>query len=665
MNKTVTSRSEDEAVSCAVCETAEEEARHSRDAGDIGECADAPTGNLFEERLRQQADHVLDGGEDLEVLLADYPPEQPGLCLTVLVETAAARCWDMQRAEADQAAASRYADRIKDVLNEQIALETHSIRSMIESAALKKFLDHDLADFGMVLESGAVYEKAGTAKRPKRKLICNFIPKSVRTGEKHYTEGPARPWHIAEVVTAGGASESWELSGELSDPNIWKAGSKGRAIIPAKSGFATLLHLMVDRKGIQQFDPGLRQVLFVGSVPVGNGEVALSDGISFPSGAEECPYHGFTLPREGNRDVFYRIAEMRDDKAVEALMVYLLGAPLKAAFKTYPHGFWVGNKEEGKTTVINEISRLTGLKSYGAAEQLRTPYRRKKALANTNLPVLFDEGGRPREPDLRDFYNIMNEAYGVSCSTHGSSSTVYALSAPAVLLGQDFYPDDSALLSKSVICSFSDGNKNPDALARVRELDDPFPLGEWVSFGCQYANANNVLRATHEKADYIRNQLAERLSSAGAESDRTIQNYAIMLVVADILREWGLRVEIEDYVIETAASHLQRLSETGGNLAECFLVELVTAFAHPGRNRRILHEITDEGLYVNMPSAFECIGRGYEIRSAEGMTKHLSSGGYAITGLRRRINGTQVRVVLIPHEAIDGLGISCRPQSAG
>ena len=126
-----------------------------------------------------------------------------------------------------------------------------------------------------------------------------------------------------------------------------------------------------------------------------------------------------------------------------------------------------------------------------------------------------------------------------------------------------------------------------------------------------------------------------------------------------------MRVEIEDYVIETAASHLQRLSETGGNLAECFLVELVTAFAHPGRNRRILHEITDEGLYVNMPSAFECIGRGYEIRSAEGMTKHLSSGGYAITGLRRRINGTQVRVVLIPHEAIERLGISCRPQSAG
>ena len=509
-----------------------------------------------------------------------------------------------------------------------------------------------LSLYEMFAEDGAVHRM----KNSGCDLVCNFEVLDIRSGQARYLGGSPRPVHKVQVRKNAGGTEWWKISSDIYDVKAWEQASP-EALIVKKKDFRTYLHHRIAEEGIREEDPQVDRTYCTGLVTDRTGKVRVSDSVNFPGGVEDCLYHGQRFHDSGSKEVFEDLARLSEDDTVRAVLVYLLGAPLKAALDFYPHGMLVGDKECGKTTQTSEICNRLGLRKIDAPLQFQTPYRRKKTLANSNWPVIADEIGRVGDANFRKVIDNLNAAYRTSSSSHGAKGRQYALHTPLLMLGQDCPVRDEALLSKLVSFRPDPAGKNPDALKRLQGHDEMFPVREWLQFAAGYASQHDLRAECRDKQQELHKSLCASEITGTAESDRTIRNYATQLVVADALNEYGVDASVEGYTKERLEAHLQKLNREGGNVARSFILDLLDLLGGDDRDAQKACEWSDEGLYIHVKNAFNAVEKdSYDISNARRMTELLRDRGIAEKKPdRHRFHGVQLRCVFIRYETIEQL----------
>ncbi len=496
-------------------------------------------------------------------------------------------------------------------------------------------------------------------------LVANFLPLAIASGECRYLGGRAVPRHLVAVVRpatdearANGevlCKDLWELKGDLRKSNTWADGSNGRAIIAHERKFKVLVHVLVDLMGVQARDERVDKMLVVGTYLTESGDLRVSDGVEFPAGDEECPYAGTVFPRQGDRHIFEKVAALSTDGTVEASLVWALGAAFKPAFgDAYPHLVLTGDKEAGKTTLFQVIARRFGLKVVAAPVHFQTSYRTKKALANTNVPVLADEVGRLGSSHRKRLVDQLNVSYNIGPTTHGHKDRVYDLYAPVLLAGQDFPARDEALLSKTIAYHLVGEAKNENALEELERDNQVFPLGEWLEFTCEYGNEHDIPGLLREKEALLRTSLSDCPYAHYSEMDRCFRNYAMQLVAADALQAYGIDADIEDYIVEALRQHLEMLREEGIDIAARFVHDLVVLLATRPDPSKTLCDEGAEGVHVHIETAMRALrsmGYTYDVSDPRVITRRLKEKGLGET-TRHRFGGHQLRCLFIPREVL-------------
>jgi len=544
---------------------------------------------------------------------------------------------------------------------EAAAKEGPAVAEREETEAVSEEALMALLRYELVASDGAIYKM----KSAGRDLVCNFQIEEIRSGEARYLNGRKKPLHTVRVSRPNGSAEEWVLHGPLFELATWHEARQNKAIIANPGKFWAYLSHRIYADQVQVDDIDGDVVYCTGLVLGRDNRFRSSDGIEFPGGDEECSYSGVTFARDGDKSVFGALAAMSTDGAARARQVYLLGGPLKAAFGFYPHCMETADKEGGKTTQAEETCARFGIKKVDGPVQFQTAYRRKKTLANTNMPVVADEVGRLTRSNLHHLVNALNSAYTTAPTTHGSHDKIYVLAAPLLMMGQDCPVRDEALLAKTLLYRLAPDSKNPNALKELRQSDARFPTGEWLEFAADYANTHDLRAMCDSKVNLLRTRLPEDVARQCAEADRTIANYATQLVAADVLASYGVDADIEAYVVARLTEHLVLLRETGQNVAEAFVGDLMMLLGAGDNRARAACNIEGGGVHVQVQNAYRALaarGYSYDVSDPRTITRLLRERGLAEPKPDRHyFNGVRLRSVFIRHDTLVRLGAEVAP----
>lgn len=327
----------------------------------------------------------------------------------------------------------------------------------------------------------------------------------------------------------------------------------------------------------QRHDPTLDSPLFVGIAKNGDQSFPLGK-TRFPRGDQDCYYHGAQLRDSGDANVsFQEIAAI--SPPMDVAFAHLLGAPLKAFFGAYPHGSWVGDASAAKSTIAAEICARTGLGLVAAQEQLTSRYRQLRIIGNHNVPVFVDESHRLPPEYASGALAVLNTAYNGTYCTHGPDGH-YFVAGCAILLGQDKAFDDEAFDSKQIIVHFDPEKLNTNALKKAKAQRTGFPYTQWLEF---LATAGHKVQdILNLKIEFL-NQMLNSDGGIRAGMERTIFNYAAVLVSAELLREFAVNIDIESKLVAFCRLHLcgklhdQDSHPTASSCAERFIRDALDA----------------------------------------------------------------------------------------
>jgi hypothetical protein len=322
-----------------------------------------------------------------------------------------------------------------------------------------------------------------------------------------------------------------------------------------------------------------------------------------------------------------RVARLRTDGSLAVVLAWLHGAPLKPFVGScWPHLKGVGPLGAGKSTTFEALHNLFGFKQYGWA-QLMSAYRLKKALSMSHVPVIFDEAGLAiTETTKNAIYGTLNEAYGSCPSTHGCDGLEFNVTTPALLLGRDLWLDDAAVSDKFVIVQFPAEARDKAALAALAGAK-PFPYGAWLEFLANWVAANDCIALLAQAEVELRAGLGTIAQRDDAGEQRTIGNYARLLVAERALRDWGVDLDIAAKVLELVTAHLKDSKGTDGervSVARRLLQDILAAL-HTARGRQeIPSEFDAEGLRFHWDGALNFLrkeDKTYEIRDPRALSR--------------------------------------------
>ncbi len=517
-----------------------------------------------------------------------------------------------------------------------------------------------LAAYGLITREGRLlHGKAGNYK-----LVANFVIHEIRSTTQSYYDGCDVPLH--HIHGRSGSDEmALKLTGSIYEAPAYATASNGRLVVNSPVQFRTYLNHLVQQERIQRDDPAAREVLGVGTFLNHQGQLQPSDGVQFPGKAEECVYHAHRFADTGRKGTFHAIAGLFNDGSVRFLLTYALGTILKPALGwAYPHMAVEGDSGVGKSTVMDLLKDAFGWLCVGGPTEFRTPYRIKKVLANSVLPIQVDEFNRVS--NRRQVVDALNEAYNCQPSTHGQHSRHYCICAPAILYGQDVAIDDIALRGKLVRVELQKPARNESALSAYRANRTKWPMREWVDFACDWANAKNLDQLVWRKQRAFEGKVDQHALQHVSNIGRIVQNYAMVAVAGDALRAFGVNAATDDGVLARLQAHLQRLlGDQGGDDRSTIARQFITDVA-----RRIqtssasgfLWTVKAEGLFVHVDRALKAVGGHYGVRDPRRIRKMIAAESLGTNSHTVRIRGNQVRCTLIPKEVLDQLGLDLQAQ---
>lgn len=245
---------------------------------------------------------------------------------------------------------------------------------------------------------------------------------------------------------------------------------------------------------------------------------------------KQCPYHGLTFPAGSRSDARLVVAEYQTTfrkNAASLILVWAIGAHLKAFLEFWPHAIVQADKGSGKSTLTARLEHTLAFQMF-SGQSLQTEFRLVTSVSHTSHPVGWEEISARRQDVIDKAVSLLQESYKYGLTRRGSDMTEYVLCAPVLLVGEDVPVKD--IMTKTVRTILTDrmGPMLPDNLP-------VFPIRDWLRHLTQYTRPK--IRELYERAlEYCRKYC--RAAGTDAAAKRMVENYAALLTAWAMLCDW-------------------------------------------------------------------------------------------------------------------------------
>ncbi len=313
------------------------------------------------------------------------------------------------------------------------------------------------------------------------------------------------------------------------------------------------------------------------------GRPVLNEGPDcyFTEPEKQCPYHNLQFPSGQVADARRVIGAYQDtfrDNAAAMLLVWALGAHLKAFLGFWPHMTMEAQKGSGKSTLVKRLERTLGFTMFGG-QSLQTEFRLITSVSHTSHPVGWEEISARKQEVINTAVAMLQESYQYTITRRGSDMTEFLICAPVLLAGEDV-PVDS-LIGKLVRTDLSH-RKGPE----MAQTLPAFPVREWLQW-LTALEKSAVLDGMAKWEGWLWDGCLAHRDDNGAA--RMVRNYAavatawaLLCFFADVPAEQGgflrdLRAGMNAHIKETKAAR-----EPWVWIVEIALSDIVSGqFLHP------------------------------------------------------------------------------------
>lgn len=341
----------------------------------------------------------------------------------------------------------------------------------------------------------------------------------------------------------------------------------------------------------------------------------------------QCPYHALAFPRGTEADARTVLrayqATMKNNAALMVL-VWALGAHLKAFLGFWPHLTLSGNKGSGKSTLTKALERSIGMTML-SRQSLQTEYRMVRSLSYTTHPVGWEEISAGSEQRINDAVKNLQEAYNYAPTTRGYANTEFLICAPALLAGEDV--PVRSLIGKLVAVKLT-GKKGVEM-----DMELPaFPVFGWLKH-LATLDKREVREAYQRLVTHC--QRSSRAAGTDDGASRMAGNYAAVLTAWTLLADWlSVDPRANDLGSDVMAAMNLHIKETSGDrepwvwIVETILSEMaMREFRFPAKWETIETESGDrECLLIRLSHMVDHLSRTTALRSKwEGLPIKSSS----------------------------------------
>ncbi len=421
-------------------------------------------------------------------------------------------------------------------------------------------------------------------------------------------------------------------------------------------------------------DLGAREAVNFVGLAWRDGKVIVNEGPDcyFTEPDKQCPYHNLMFPT-GTPAQARRVIEAYQGtfkkNAATMLLVWALGAHLKAFLGFWPHMILQANKGAGKSTLVKRMERTLAFTMF-SGQSLNTEFRLLTSISHTSHPVGWEELSARRQDVIDKAVAMLQESYQFTITRRGSEMTEYLLSAPVLLAGEDV--PVRSLLGKVTRTDLT-GKKGP-----LMPEDLPrFPVADWLRWLAGLSREH--VRAIYE-ADRL---LCIELNRAPSSDDGAVRmsgNYAALLTAWRLLTEYaGLDVQTGHFIQDVLTEMNSHIAESSADrepwvwIMEILFSEIDAGrFQHPYVIEEFTHPQTyqsEHRLLIRPSHVIDHIAHSSHLRdkwnalpvkSDRVFKRQLDHAGVILDdGHERRIQGKRMsHLTAISLEKLEGYGLT-------
>lgn len=346
----------------------------------------------------------------------------------------------------------------------------------------------------------------------------------------------------------------------------------------ARSPFLRMINILE-----RSADIGARQAVNFVGLAWRNGKPIVNEGADcyFNEPEKQCPYYNLifpTGPKHEAKTVIEAYQNTFRNNAASILLVWSLGAHLKAYTGTWPHAILQSSKGAGKSTLVKKLERTIGFTMF-SGQSLQTEFRLLTSISHTSQPVGWEELSARRQEVIDKAVSMLQESYQYGVTRRGSDMTEYLQCAPVLLAGEDV-PVKS--LTGKVIRTDLTGKRGdmiPNNLPR-------FPVRQWLDFLADIGQ-QAVIEIQDKSRAFCIKHCAGNHEDTGAI--RMVENYASLLTAWKLLCDFArIPVEQGNFIGDLVTTMNGHICETSADrepwvwIMETTLNEISSnSFRHP------------------------------------------------------------------------------------
>jgi hypothetical protein len=337
-------------------------------------------------------------------------------------------------------------------------------------------------------------------------------PTSTMTGDKD--SSPSTIFAVSVQVPRYGSKLLRRVVADEQLHNVEQWKKLGPVFSPAN--FSRMVNIME-----RAADIGARDAVNFVGLAWRHGRPVVNEGPDcfFTDPAQQCPYSGLVFPsgpRATGRQVLGAFQQTFSRNGVAMMLVWALGAHLKAFLGFWPHFVMQADKGTGKDTVLKRLERAIGMTVF-SRQSMQTEFRILTSCSYTSHPVGWGELSANKQDLINKALANLQEAYQYSHTRRGADLKDFLICAPVLLAGEDV--PVATLQGKVVRNHLSKAMRGP-----LMPEDLPvFPVRQWLEFLAQLPKARvQDLHATC--MEEMRASCSAAADDAGAE--RILTNYS-------------------------------------------------------------------------------------------------------------------------------------------
>jgi hypothetical protein len=254
-----------------------------------------------------------------------------------------------------------------------------------------------------------------------------------------------------------------------------------------------------------------------------NGQPTVNEGPDcyFSDPRQQCPYAGLVFPSGPATDA-RRVIEAYQatfgGNAATLMLVWALGAHLKAYLGFWPHFVMQAEKGSGKSTLVKRLERSIGMTMF-SGQSLQTEFRILTSVSYTSHPVGWEEISARKQELINKAVTNLQECYQYAHTRRGADLIDFLLCAPVLLAGEDV--PVKSLTGKTV------RNELTKAAAGALMPEDlpVFPVRQWLQYLASVPKAR-VLELHRTCVDELTANCVAARDDSGAE--RMLTNYGAL-----------------------------------------------------------------------------------------------------------------------------------------